>query len=117
MICSRVIIINDGRIVAEDTPEDLATRLERTSEFLIKVRGPQDEVRKRLQEIPGVIRVEEKGSDSGTAFAYLLEADKNIDLGREISLTIFKNNWSLLEMQKLKMDLEEIFLKLVTKEA
>ena len=116
MICNRIIIIHQGKIIAEDTQENLAAQLQTASQFLIRIEGPHEEVCKRLEKIPGVVRVEEKERISETIFVYRIRASKGVDVAREISSVVFNNRWSLLEMKQLEMDLEEIFLNLITQE-
>jgi ABC-2 type transport system ATP-binding protein len=116
MICNRIIIIHQGRIIAEDTQENLAARLQTASQFLVKIEGPHEEVRKGLEKIPGVIKVDEKEMLSENIFVYRIRAGKDLDVAREISSVVFNSRWSLLEMRQLEMDLEEIFLNLITQE-
>lgn len=116
MICHRIIILHQGRIIAEDTQENLAARLQTASQFLVKIEGPPEEVRKRLEKIPGVVKVDEKERLSGNIFVYRIRARKDLDVAREISSVVFNSRWSLLEMRQLEMDLEEIFLNLITQE-
>ncbi len=93
MICHRIIIINEGRIIAEDTQENLAAQLQTASQFFVKIEGPHEEVRKRLEKIPGVVKVEEKEIISENIFGYLIKASKNVDVAREISSVVFSNGW------------------------
>ena len=116
MLCHRIIIIHQGRIIAEDTQDNLAARLRTASQFLVKVEGPHEEVRKGLEKIPGVVQVEEKEIVSEEIFVYLIRAGKDVDVAREISAVVFNNRWSLLELRQVEMDLEEIFLNLITQE-
>ena len=116
MLCHRIIIIHQGKIIAEDTQDNLAARLRTASQFLIKVEGPPEEVRKGLEKIPGVVQVEEKEIVSEKIFVYLIRAGKDVDVAREISAVVFNNRWSLLELRQMEMDLEEIFLNLITQE-
>ena len=114
MICNRVIILNRGSIAAEDAPENLAAQLQRAVQILVKIEGPHDEVHKKLEEIPGAFKVEDKESISENISTYLIGAGRDMGIAREISSVIYKNNWCLLEMREMEMTLEEIFLKLVT---
>ncbi|HSB07487.1 MAG TPA: ABC transporter ATP-binding protein [Thermodesulfobacteriota bacterium] len=116
MICNRIIIINEGKIIAEDTQENLAARLQTACQFFVKIEGPHEEVRKKLEKIPGVLKVEEKENVSENIFAYLIKAGKNVDVAREISSVVLNNRWSMLEMRQVEMNLEEIFLNLITHE-
>jgi len=116
MLCHRIIIIHQGRIIAEDTQENLAARLQTASRFFVKIEGPHEEVRKGLEKIPGVVQVEEEEGVSANISVYRISAGKDVDVARELSTVVFNNRWSLLEMRQLEMNLEEIFLNLITQE-
>lgn len=108
-ICTRVIIINEGRIVAEDTPEHLTTLMGGGERVLLQVRNPSDELPGTLQKIPGVVSVE-----SGPNGVYEVACTTGADCREEISRAVVSNDWGLLEMRPVSMSLEEIFLKLTT---
>jgi len=116
MICQRVIIIDEGKIIAEDTPQNLMDKLQTFSRTFVQIEGPSDSVLKELKKLSGILQVEEKGAVSQKVFSYLVEAKKDVDIGKAISSAVFKNNWGILEIRPVTMTLEEIFLKLVTEE-
>lgn len=116
MTCQRVIIINEGEIVAMDTPESLMKRLQNSCQILVQVEGPSLLVIEELKRIPEVTQVSEKEKISENVSSYLVESKKDRDITKDIPSCIFKNNWHLLEMRPIEMTLEEIFLKLVTEE-
>ena len=114
-ICSRVIIINDGRVVAEDTPENLTRRLRGSEALHIEVRGPRREVLSRLRGLPQVLDVRARdGADGRTTYA--ISSEIGADLREAIAAAVVGSGWGLLELRPLDMSLEEIFLKLTTTE-
>lgn len=115
MTCQRVIIINEGRIIASDTPGNLTSRIQGANRLVIKVEGPPQEVIKSIGEIKGVSRVERKDG-GGSIQEFIVDAEKGADVRREIPPLIVKKGWGLLEQKPLEMTLEDIFVKLVTKE-
>ncbi len=110
MTCERVIIIHEGRIVAEDNIENLSSMVSGSRRIRLEINGPANEIGKQLQKIPGVSRV----TYDGTYFAVEYPADQ--DLRSKITTTINKNNWPLLSMETVMMSLEDVFLKLTTEE-
>lgn len=136
MICHRVIIINSGQIVAVDTPENLTAGLQSSTRLRIRVDGPVDRVGTALTQLPGVLRVVAEddahlsapacagephadlcGARAGeTAKNFVVESARNCDLRREVSRLIVERGWGLLELRPADMSLEEIFVRLVTKE-
>jgi ABC-2 type transport system ATP-binding protein len=107
MICQRVLIINQGNIVAEDTPDRLKASLQGPDRIHIQVRRPAGDVSERLQAVPGVQSV----TDSGDG-VYEVDCVPGSDQREELASAIIQGGWGLLEMRQVGMSLEEIFLKL-----
>ncbi len=114
MICQRVMIIHEGHIVAEDTPDNLAQRLQGVNRLEVEVSGPREDVQSALGKIQGVSEVAYRSNQGRNI--YLIQAQGGQDLRDEISRAVVTNGWSLLSMQMVGMSLEEIFLKLTTHE-
>ncbi len=114
MICERVLIIHEGRIVAEDTPSNLAERLQGTEHLEVEVGGPVPQVLSALRQVPGVTSVSHRSFQGRNL--YSVQAKQGEDLRDEVSRAVISNEWSLLGMQSVGMSLEEIFLRLTTHE-
>ncbi len=114
MVCQRVLIIHEGQIVAEDTPRNLAERLQGVERVQAEIRGPEPQVTKALRGIRGVISVSH--SADGDVNVYTIEAKRGLDLRSTISRVVISNGWGLLTIQLVGMSLEEIFLRLTTSE-
>ena len=113
--CSRVIIINDGRVVAEDTPENLTRRLRGADNLQLEVRGPRREVLASLKRVPRVLSVDAAdGRDGRTVFTVACEVGS--DVREQLAAAVVGGGWGLLELRPVGMSLEEIFLKLTTTE-
>ncbi len=111
-VCQRVVIINGGRIVAEDTPDRLSARLRRSEKVSVTVRAPQPDMAERLRSLPGIVGVFQQ-SDAGT---YLLECELGRDHRDEIARFIVGQGWGLLELKTISMTLEDVFLRLTQHE-
>ncbi len=116
MTCQRVIIINRGRLVAVDTPENLTTKLQTSSRLLVRVEGPATEVVRALGAIPGVQTVKEDGSGPGRVVTCVIESKKDYDVRKEVAAAMVHQNWGLLELRPVDLTLEEVFVRLVTEE-
>lgn len=117
MTCQRVVIINDGRVVAVDTPQNLTSRVQGASRFIIRVEGPSHEVIKTLEAINGVSKVIRRDSHATNGIGeYTIESLKERDIRRDIAPVIVNKGWALIELRPQEMSLEDIFVKLVTKE-
>jgi ABC-2 type transport system ATP-binding protein len=111
-ICGRVLIINQGRIVAEDTPQHLTARLQGAERIQLQVQGADEELRQRLAAIEGVLSVELLNGSG-----YEVQSALGVDVRPQLAHTVVSGGWGLLEMRPVGMSLEEIFLKLTTNEA
>lgn len=116
MTCQRVVIINDGRVIAVDTPQNLTSRVTGTNRFLVKIEGPSQHVIKEIESINGVEKVIKKDASANGIGEYIIESVKGKDIKREIAPCVVNKGWALLELRPQEMSLEDIFVKLVTKE-
>jgi ABC-2 type transport system ATP-binding protein len=114
--CHRVVIINKGRVVAVDTPENLTARLRGSESMYLQVDAPGGDVKTALQAIPGVTRVQ-LTETRGSATSFEIDSETGRDVRRELASTIVTRGWGLLELRPMRMSLEEIFLHLTTEEA
>ncbi|MCH8224806.1 MAG: ATP-binding cassette domain-containing protein [Chloroflexi bacterium] len=114
MICGRVLIINEGRIVAEDTPSNLAQRFQGVDRLEVEIGGPVAQVLTVLRNVKGVAEVNHQRLQEREL--YDIQLGRGQDLRDEISRAVISNGWSLLSMQVVGMSLEDIFLKLTTQE-
>ncbi|MBF8250922.1 MAG: ABC transporter related [Deltaproteobacteria bacterium] len=115
MTCNRVVIINKGKVVAVDTPQNLTANIHGASRLIVKVDGPTQDVITGLQKIQGINKVNKKESSNGIS-EFILDTEKGIDIRRDIAAGIVRSGWGLLELRPVEMSLEDIFIKLVTKE-
>jgi ABC-2 type transport system ATP-binding protein len=106
-VCSRVLIINKGRIVAEDTPERLANRLKGAEQVRLVVAKPAEDAVDVLKSIPGVSNVY-----SGEAGAFDIELALGSDRRPDIAAAAVQRGWDLLELRPVDMTLEDVFLQL-----
>jgi len=113
--CERVVIINNGRIVATDTPERLEASVRGAHEIRITVRGPADDVPGAIREVSGVTNVRlERSSDGQSTWVVTSSLDE--DIREAVAKAIHKKSWGLLELSPVGMSLEQIFLELTTQE-
>ena len=112
--CQRVVIINKGRVVAEDTPENLTHQLAGAATLYVQVDADQ-EAGDVLSTVPGVQQVT-VADRHGSRVGFEVESEPNRDIRREVARTIVDRGWGLLELRPMRMSLEEIFLQLTTEE-
>jgi gliding motility-associated transport system ATP-binding protein len=113
--CHRVVIINKGRVVAVDTPENLTARLRGSETMFVQVDAAGADALTTLQAVPGVTQVA-ASETRGTVTSFEVNSETGRDVRRELASTIVRQGWGLLELRPLRMSLEEIFLHLTTEE-
>ena len=113
--CQRVVIINRGRVVAVDTPDNLTARLRGEETLFLQVDTRGADARPALEAITGVRHVS-PSEVKGDLVSYEIGSDPGRDVRRELASTVVGHGWGLLEMRPLRMSLEQIFLELTEKE-
>jgi ABC-2 type transport system ATP-binding protein len=113
--CHRVIIIDRGKIVAVDTPQNLRFQVQGAERIFLEVDGASTEVMTRLQSVPGVIDVRVIEQTNGTS-RFQVESELRRDVRRELARSVIEGGFGLLEMRSATMSLEDIFIKLTTAE-
>jgi len=116
MTCDRVIIIHEGKLVAVDTPANLIKRLQEVPTILVKAEGPAREIADAISGIAGVLSVKEARSSSYEAPGFQVETRKEEFVLNDLARTIYERGWQIKEIRPVDMTLEEIFIKLVTRE-
>jgi ABC-2 type transport system ATP-binding protein len=111
-ICERVIIVNQGRVVAEDTPGNLTGQIQKGLRTILQVDGPAADVQNKLVSLPGVTRV----VPSMRPGEMLVESETDENLRPLIARTIVESGWGLKEMRAGDLSLEDVFVQLVTDE-
>jgi ABC-2 type transport system ATP-binding protein len=113
--CHRVIIIDRGKIVAVDTPQNLRLQLQGGERVSLEVQGPASEIISKLKAMPGVVNVQ-KIAENDSRHRFQVEGELRKDIRSDLARTIVQNGWGLYELQSATMSLEDIFLKLTTAE-
>ncbi|MEA5582428.1 ABC transporter ATP-binding protein [Nodularia harveyana UHCC-0300] len=119
MTCSRVAIINRGKLVATNTPENLRTQLAGGSGYELEIEGDSGLAKQVLQNVPGVSLVESVFSNHPTSdnHAHLrVISQLGITPGKEIAATLLNAGFGLHEMRRVSATLEDVFLQLTTEE-
>jgi len=114
--CERVMIIHKGGLVAMDTPRNLEEKIQKYTQTLFQYYGANGDIAEKIKEVPGVVNVETKEATFSGAQALIVHSEKNDAIVRELSLFIQKHGGPLMEMRKMHLTLEEVFLELVTEE-
>jgi ABC-2 type transport system ATP-binding protein len=123
MVCGRVVIVNRGRVVAQDTPARLREKLEGRGRLMVELRGGSPaEVVETLGQVPGVRAAkpeETTGEPSGGIVRAALEVDTggSTDPREEVFRAVVAKGWVLRELRADAMTLEDVFVRITTHEA
>ena len=112
-VCERIIIINKGKIIADERTENITKTIEEGYRYQIKICGPEKEVAAAIERVSGVKSVECGGERDGDAFVFKVESERGIDVRKPIFNVCAKMSWPIIGMMPIGTDLESIFIRLV----
>ncbi len=119
MTCRRVVIIDKGRVVAQDTPEKLTAKLQGSDQSLITVAGPKDLVKQALAAVPGVNKIEERlgeAAQDGVCGFVVFSSGSGDQVRGSMAAVVVQHGWKLLEIKPFALSLEDLFMRIVTSE-
>jgi ABC-2 type transport system ATP-binding protein len=115
-VCDRVIIINKGSIVAEDTPANLIRTHRKSARSHLVARAPETSLREELSRLDGVLAVHSSGSSTVGEVGVIVEARPESDVRPLLARVVTEKGWDLLELRSMHASLEDVFIDLVTEE-
>ncbi|MGH9361546.1 MAG: ATP-binding cassette domain-containing protein, partial [Thermoanaerobaculia bacterium] len=115
-ICTRIIIIKEGRVIADGTPNDLQGRIAGGNVWRARIQGPAEAVKSRLRSLAGVASADLVGSADGFA-EYRVRAGDGQDLGPEIFRAAKEAGWTLSQLDLVSRSLEDVYLQLTEQRA
>lgn len=110
--CDRAIIIHDGKIVADGTPDDLVRKSRSGGVMVARIRGPETEVCDLLSSMVQVARVESHPAGPNGLHQYELTLEEDADLGEDLFNLVVEKKWSMSELRHETASLEEVFAQL-----
>ena len=113
-VCDRIVVINKGRIVANDNADSLARNLSADHKLVMHIEGGTDEIKKILDSITDVERVFVGRQIDERDYEYHVEAKEGADVRRDIFRKLAARNYPIIMMRSNELSLEEVFLKLTT---
>ncbi|MGI6031510.1 MAG: ABC transporter ATP-binding protein [Eubacteriales bacterium] len=111
-VCQRVLVLNKGRIVADDKPENLSKRLMGENKLAVRIEGPCQEVLSAIGQIDGVDACTLGDQISEGCWEYLIDVAQESDVRRDLFHVMAARDWPILQLKPMEMTLEEIFLQL-----
>lgn len=111
VVCERIIIINKGKLVADNTPENLSKQLQGANRLQIRIAAPEKQAVRIIREIPGIVNVQFQGEREAGTSDLIVETGSELDVRKTVFNGAARAGYPLLMMRPLDMSLEEIFLK------
>ena len=115
-VCERLVIINNGQIVAQDTLENLTHGIGDTFRMTVRIMGNEREARQMIREIEGTRYCESIGSKEPGTVDFLVESDRKTDIRQALFMRMAKANTPIMMMKPMDITLEDIFLQLTTQD-
>lgn len=114
-VCDRIIIINEGKLVANEKRENLSALIQGNRRFEVQICGPQKEVMAELKTLQGISKVEYIGGADLDSHSFMIESDPGVDIRKTLFYALARNNWPLIGIDAMGATLEDIFISLVDK--
>lgn len=111
-VCDRIVVINKGKIVADDSAENLAMNLSADHKLTVRIEGPTKEVKKILESIPDMKKVIINKEMADNVTEYSLESKENTDIRKEMFTRLASRKYPIMLLKSAELTLEEIFIKL-----
>lgn len=111
MICSKVVIINKGKIALEESLERLTNKIDGIENILLKTRYWGEEIQEKIISLPNVSDIR-----LGLSNELIIEPKKGVDIREDLTDLVMQNGWGLLEMRPVVHNLEEVFLRAISTE-
>ncbi|MBO5757865.1 MAG: ATP-binding cassette domain-containing protein, partial [Clostridia bacterium] len=116
-VCDRIVIINKGKIVADELTENISRAVENNHRFNVKICGPSREVLAAIKSLSGIAYAEVLAERDGEAYTYMIESEYGVDVRKKLFYTMAERGWAIIGLEALGMSLEDIFITVVDKSA
>ena len=112
-VCERVIIINKGKIIADDQMDNLSKVMRNDNSLTVRVKGPDKSVLQTIKTIPGVANATLMGKSEGGSYEFKIDVNGNTEIRNELFARLADRNWPILMLRPNELTLEEVFMKLI----
>jgi ABC-2 type transport system ATP-binding protein len=112
--CSRVVVIDRGHVVAEDTLDGIASRMQSNVRLTVVSRQDPQPILPRLQGLSGVSAVKGGAKEGNGEFSFYVECGKGVDVRAQVAELVVKEGLGLLSLSQEKLSLEDAFVRLIT---
>ncbi len=114
-VCDRIVIINHGKIVANEKTENIANIVDGNRRLSLKICGPEKEVLAMLRNMHGIAYVQSTGATDKDSTTFLVESDPGLDMRKPLFNALAAKGWPLIGMESMGANLEDVFIAIVDK--
>ncbi len=111
-VCDRIVVINEGKLVADDTESNLSNSLSKDRRFTVRIEGEIEAIMKTLSKVEKIAHITEHGEKEQGVYEFVIEGVNDCDIRREVFDAVSAAGFRILELHATEMSLEDIFLKL-----
>jgi len=111
-VADRIIIINEGKILADEQADSINRTINERSRYMVKICGPQKEVLAALKEIDGVTHAEVSSEREKDSFTYHLESESGFDMRKNLFFAMAERGWAIVALEAEGVSLEDVFIRL-----
>ena len=112
-VCDRIIIINEGKIIADEKTENITRVVEDNRRYLAKICGPQREILSAIKGITGIVNVDATGEREGDSYTFEIESERGVDIRKPLFYAMSEHGWPIIGLEAVGMNLEEVFIKIM----
>ena len=112
-VCDRIIIINEGKIIADEKTENITRVVEDNRRYLAKICGPQREILSAIKGITGIVNVDATGEREGDSYTFEIESERGVDIRKPLFYAMSERGWPIIGLEAVGMNLEEVFIKIM----
>mgnify|MGYP000823897976 CR=1 FL=1 len=116
-MCERIIVINNGRIVADGATDTLAHDLSPDHRLILRAEGPEKEMVHALLNVPGVVDAYSLGEKESGIYELSVESTPDKDIRRDVFALMARKGWPMLALRNTDLTLEDLFLQLTSTDA
>lgn len=116
-VCERIIVINNGRVVADGATDTLAHDLSPDHRLILRAEGPEKEMVHALQNVPGVVDTYSLGEKEKGVYDLSVESTPDNDIRRDVFALMARKGWPILALKNTDLTLEDLFLQLTISDA
>ena len=114
-VCDRIVVINKGKIIADQKTDDLTKAVNDNRRFMIKICGPQREVLAYLRSKSGILYAEVGTERDGDSYTYNIECAAGVDMRKNLFFSMAEHGWPIIGLEAVGANLEDIFINLIDK--